>query len=161
MAKATIPATPPANGFVASLARELAYAVEDIRHKVVEEGWFGRQVTPSTFPRDEPPMSPLNLYGPDGPGIHGPDAPRSGPPTGGPLAERGLEGEILGPEGPPPRDALPPADGPPLIDVEPATWQGREAARLEFLNACRELSQSSSPDDPGPDRSRQIAGPDR
>lgn len=157
MAKPAPATAAPPNGFWASIGRELAYAVEDIRHKVVEEGWFGRQVTPSTFPRDEPPMSPLNLYGPDGPGIHGPDLPR----PGGPLAERGLEGEILGPEGSPARDALPPVGGPRLIDVEPATWQGREAARLEFLDACRELSHSPAPDDPGPDRSRDVAGPDR
>lgn len=39
-----------AGGF-GSVFEEIARAFEDIRHKVVEEGWFGRQVTGSDLPQ--------------------------------------------------------------------------------------------------------------
>jgi hypothetical protein len=35
-----------AGGFGKAIADEIAYAVNDIRQKVVEEPWFGRAVTP-------------------------------------------------------------------------------------------------------------------
>ena len=53
------------------LFQELSYAVADIRHKVVEEGWFGRAVTPH--------WSPLKLEKEDG--IHGKSDDR-GEPSG-------------------------------------------------------------------------------
>jgi hypothetical protein len=42
-------------GFVDSIVAGIAAAVEDIRHKVVEEPWFGRAVTPPTFPGHSSP----------------------------------------------------------------------------------------------------------
>ncbi|MDV6333150.1 hypothetical protein [Asticcacaulis sp. 201] len=38
---------------MSSLFEEFARAVEDIRHKLVEEGWFGRQVTGDAPPPAE------------------------------------------------------------------------------------------------------------
>ena len=38
-------APPEGTGFFDSLFEVLRQAFDDIRHKVVEEGWFGRQVT--------------------------------------------------------------------------------------------------------------------
>lgn len=37
--------SPEPSGFLDSLFEAIGRVVEDIRHKVVEEGWFGRQVT--------------------------------------------------------------------------------------------------------------------
>lgn len=148
-------------GRLPSIGRELAYAIKDIRHKVVEEGWFGRQVTPSTFPRDDPP-SP-SIHGPAVPAVEA--TPEPGGPdihgNGGPLAHRGLEGQVLGPEGPPPLDSLPPGGGPVLIDVEPATWQARETLRLGFFDDCRAVAQRGGSDSPAPDRGHEVAGPER
>lgn len=41
------------SGLFASLLNEFARAVEDTRHKLVEDGWFGRQVTGDAPPPAE------------------------------------------------------------------------------------------------------------
>lgn len=42
-------------GLGQALADELAYAIQDIRQKVVEEPWFGRAVTPQMTTELSPP----------------------------------------------------------------------------------------------------------
>jgi len=52
------------------LFQEAAHAVQDIRQKVVEEGWFGRVVTAAPVVEMEQ-ASPADLYG-KGPAIEPP-----------------------------------------------------------------------------------------
>jgi hypothetical protein len=53
-------------GLGQALADELAYAIQDIRQKVVEEPWFGRAVTPQMTtelspPAETSPTEPINV----------------------------------------------------------------------------------------------------
>lgn len=73
----------------ASIGKELAYAVADIRQKVVEEATYGRVVTPRPMsPQDK--MEPGGIHGPavskdqsEPGGIHGKAPSKEGPATGG------------------------------------------------------------------------------
>ena len=92
-------------GLGQAIADELAYAIQDIRQKVVEEPWFGRAVTPQmTTELSSPEASPaepsttvvvlsfeeaagLSPLSPEPPGdALGRTAPERGPPGDGGLS---------------------------------------------------------------------------
>ncbi len=118
-----------------SIGRELARAVEDIRHKVVEEGFFGRQVTDTGFNT----------------GIHGaptkPEAPTAGDVhgNGGPASGTGLATIHGSREIEPLRGEVTRMDRP-----------DREAMRQEFLEACRALARPQLGHDRGPDQGHDL-----
>ena len=124
-----------------SIGRELARAVEDIRHKVVEEGFFGRQVTDTGFNTGihGAPSTPGTPTGSD---VHGNGDPAGG--TGlatihGSREIEPLRGEVTRMERPDP---------------------DRETLRQEFLEACRALARPQLGNDRGPEQGRDL-GPAR
>ena len=68
--------------FSDQVARGVAAAIDDIRHKVVEEGWFGRETTGSievvgnaVDPAAEREKGVASFYGLDQQGAQGPEEP--------------------------------------------------------------------------------------
>ena len=122
-------------GRLPSIGRELAYAVEDIRHKLVEEGMFGRQVTPSTFPQEDP--APAQGTG-KGAGIHGEQGAQKG----------GTGPDIHG-------------NGGPSSGTSPQGLDEKQARREKFHAMCREVAARHPAPDPSIDRSPGVAPPAR
>lgn len=60
-------------GLMADVAKELGFAVDDIRHELVERPWFGDKVTPDIAQEldglalgpEAGPLDPADLYGRD------------------------------------------------------------------------------------------------
>lgn len=110
------------NRFHGPLSKLYEGPMNDIRHKLVEEGWYGRQVTgdykePTLSPKPEAPATPEPSTKPE-PGIHG---------TGPTIIEadfRAVYGEPLNPVEAPtieppkvePPKVEPPANEGPRID---------------------------------------------
>lgn len=143
-----------------SIVNELKFAIADIRHKVVEEGWFGRAVTPRWYEPAMPSSADGGIHGPNqtdtpnaGGGIHGKAAEASAPEPAAPDRDGGVHGAPERTQAP---EMAATGVAPPEHERSPSpaeeTGLGMSYAELEAS-----WMQDNSPDHAAPGRDRERA----